>query len=149
MSHPRGAASLRGPIELKNGSGELMRKLLILITGVLALAGVVRAAVAELDTDLMQAIEDSNKSMASNIAVGDKKAAGSDAAELHAMFLKVEAFYVQKGDAQDAVDLSRKTLQLTQQIVQQVQGGKFDDATNAATDLSRTCKSCHNFYKKS
>jgi hypothetical protein len=134
---------------LKNGSGELMRKLLILMCGVLALAGVVRAAVAELDTDLMQTIEDTNKSMASNIATGNKKAAISDAAELHEMFLKVEAFYVQKGDAQDAVDLSRKTLQLTQQIGQQVQGGKFDDATNAATDLARTCKSCHNFYKKS
>lgn len=149
MSHPRGAAALRGSIELKNGSGELMRKLLILMTGVLALAGVVRAAVAELDTDLMQAIEDSNKSMASNIAIGDKKAAGADAAELHAMFLKVEAFYVQKGDAADAVELSRKTLQLSAGIAQQVKAGDFDGATNAATELARTCKSCHNFYKKS
>lgn len=145
----RGGEAPRLLIELKNGNGELMRKLLILMAGALALAGVVQAAVAELDTDLMQSIEDTNKSLASNIATSDKKAASADAAELHAMFLKVEAFYVQKGDAQDAVDLSRKSLQLTQQIGQQVQGGKFDDATNAATDLSRTCKSCHNFYKKS
>ena len=126
-----------------------MRKALILIVGVLAVASVVQAAVAELDTDLMQTIEDTNKSLASNIAVGDKKGAGSDAAELHEMFLKVEAFYTQKGDAQDAVDLSRKSLALTEKIGQQVQSNNFGDATNTATDLSRNCKSCHNFYKKS
>ena len=103
----------------------------------------------ELDTDLMHAIEDSNKSLASNIATKDAKAAGTDAKDLTEMFAKVEAFYTQKGDAADAVQLAKKSQELGAQIQQLVGSGDFAGATDAATTLSRTCKTCHNFYKKS
>ena len=126
-----------------------MRKI-SLIAGILILfAGSVWAAVAELDSDLMQAVEDVNKSMASNIALKDKKGSLSDATELSSMFAEIEHFYVSKGDADDAVKLSRKSRELVADILKSVNGGDFDHATNLATDLSRTCKSCHNFYKKS
>lgn len=126
-----------------------MRKI-SLIAGILILfAGSVWAAVAELDSDLMQAVEDANKSMASNIALKDKKGSLSDATELGGMFAEIEHYYVSKGDAEDAVKLSRKSRELVADILKSVNGGDFDHATNLATDLSRTCKSCHNFYKKS
>jgi len=126
-----------------------MRKI-SLIAGILILfASSVWAAVAELDSDLMQAVEDVNKSMASNIALKDKKGSLSDATELSGMFAEIEHFYVSKGDADDAVKLSRKSRELVADILKSVNGGDFDHATNLATDLSRTCKSCHNFYKKS
>ena len=114
-----------------------------------AMAGVVRSAEEELGTDLMQAIEDSNKSLASNIALKAGKGASTDAKELTEMFAKVEAFYVQKGDAPDAVDLARKSRELAQQILGSVAANDYATATDAATTLSRTCKTCHNFYKKS
>ncbi|MBN9695033.1 MAG: hypothetical protein J0L85_04485 [Zoogloea sp.] len=126
-----------------------MRKI-SLITGILILfTGSVWAAVAELDSDLMQAVEDANKSMASNIALRDKTGSLSDATELDGMFAEIEHFYVSKGDADDAVKLSKKSRELVADILKSVNSGEFDHATNLATDLSRTCKSCHNFYKKS
>lgn len=126
-----------------------MRKALGVIGLLLAVVGGVQAANAELDFDLMQNIEDTNKSLSSNIALKDVKGSSADARELHRMFTDVEAHFVARGDAPDAVELSRKSLGLTQDIRQAVESGQFDAATEAATNLSRTCRSCHTFYKKS
>ena len=113
------------------------------------LGGVVHAQGIELDMDLMQTIEDTNKSLASNIALQDAAKSGSDAKELHALFLKVEAHFVAKGDAKDAVDLSRQSVELTDAIAKSVGEKDFDKAQESATTLSRTCRTCHTFYKKS
>jgi hypothetical protein len=71
-----------------------------------------------------------------------------DAKQLTSMFEIVEAHFIKKGDAENAVDLSKKSKQLSQDIAKLVTEKNFDTATNLATDLSRTCKSCHTFYKK-
>ena len=106
-------------------------------------------APAELGTDLMQAIDDSNKSLSSNIALKDAKARASDARDINQDFVQVEAFFAARPDAHDAVDLARKTRELTDVIVRSVGGGNFDAAADSATELSRTCRTCHTFYKKS
>ncbi|MES3010375.1 MAG: hypothetical protein V4738_06310 [Pseudomonadota bacterium] len=117
------------------------------VLGAVALG--VHSAEDELDTELMQTIEDTNKSMASNIALKEAKGAKSDAQELTQMFAKVEGHYNRKGDAPDAVDLARKSRELSSQILGQIDASDYGAATNTATNLARTCKTCHNFYKKS
>ena len=47
-----------------------------------------------------------------------------------------------------AVDLAKKSKGLTNDIVTQIGQSNFDAATNSATTLSRTCRTCHTFYKK-
>jgi hypothetical protein len=126
-----------------------MRRALVVLGALLALAGGARSDQAELDTDLMHSIEDSNKSLASNIAIKEGKGASSDAKELAEMFAQVEAFYVKRGDAADAVELAKKSRALSAQILQSVSTSDFGAATDSATTLSRTCKTCHNYYKKS
>jgi hypothetical protein len=127
-----------------------MWKMAMLIFGSLfLLAGGVRAAQVELDSDVMKNIEDINKSLASNIALGEVKAGSSDARELLDLFAQVEAYFVAKGDAPDAVELSRKIRSLATDIGGSLRAREFSRATDQATDLSRTCKTCHTFYKKS
>jgi hypothetical protein len=127
-----------------------MRKVLIVLLGFfLVLTSSVKSAQAEMDVDLMQAIEDTNKSLSSNIAIKNIQASTSDAKELEQMFTKVETFFVEKGDAADAVDLAQKSKALTLEIVKSVTSQDFDTATNSATTLSRNCRTCHTFYKKS
>ncbi len=126
-----------------------MRKLVIIVGVLAGLVGVVRAADGELDMDLMQTIEDTNKSLASNIATQNATGSTADAKELQALFTQVEKHFIAKGDAADAVDLSRKSKDLAAGIVKSVSNKDFDSATGAATDLSRTCRACHTFYKKS
>jgi hypothetical protein len=112
------------------------------------LAGAAGSAPSELSVDTMQAIEDLNKSLASHIALRDARGSTSDAKELDTLFADVEAHFVARGDAENAVSLSRKTRTLALQIVRLVEAKDFGAATDAATDLARTCKTCHNFYKK-
>lgn len=127
-----------------------MRKVSLIFLGFfLVLTTSVKSAQAELDMDLMQAIEDTNKSLSSNIAIKDQKASTSDAKELEQMFSKVETYFVEKGDAPDAVDLAKKSKELSLEIVKSVTARDFDTATDAATTISRNCRTCHTFYKKS
>lgn len=102
-----------------------------------------------IDTDLMQSIEDANKNLASNLALADAAAADADAAELDALFVTVETFYAGKPEAPDAAQLAGKSRELAQRIRAAIGARDFGEAQNAATELSRTCKTCHNFYKKS
>lgn len=104
---------------------------------------------ATVDMDLMQNIEDANKSLASNIALKDAKGSVSDAQELARMFVTVETYFAHKGDALDAVAISKKSRELATTIVDQIGRKDFDGATNNATALGRACRECHTFYKKS
>ena len=125
----------------------MQRKLIVFGAMLCVSAGLALAAV-ELDTDLMQNIDDTNKSLASNIALKDGNAAIADAKSMNAMFGTVETYFVQKGDAANAVDLTKQSRELTLAIVNAVTANDYDAATDAATTLSRTCKKCHTFYKK-
>ena len=125
-----------------------MRKAVLVLAMLAAIATHVSSATAELGMDLMQTIEDTNKSLASNIALRDAKAALTDASELEGLFAQVETHFTGRGDAANAVDLSKQSRSLTQRIIKSVNASNFDDATDAATGLSRTCRTCHTFYKK-
>lgn len=126
-----------------------MRKFVVLGVSLLAVAGSVISAQIEIDDDFMRSVEDSNKSLANHIAVKDTKGVSIDTKELSEMFAQVEAFYATKGDAQDALDITKKSRQLIVEIDKSVASKDFDSANVKASDLSRACKSCHNFYKKS
>jgi endo-beta-N-acetylglucosaminidase D len=125
-----------------------MRKVVMFLAISAVLASQVSSADADFDVDLMQAIEDTNKSLSSNVALKNSKAATADAKELTQMFEKVETFFVQKGGAENAVDLAKQSKGLAIEIVNSVAANNFDAATNSATALSRTCRTCHTFYKK-
>ena len=126
----------------------MRKKLLLTFSALVLFSPLVTANETDLDTDLMQSIEDTNKSLSSNIALKDAKAAVSDSKELNEMFGKVQAYFEQKGGANDAVDLAKKSRTLTDSIVASVGHNDFDTATESATTLSRTCRTCHTFYKK-
>lgn len=126
-----------------------MRKVVLLVGALLGFAvGFACAAEVDLAFDLMQSIEDTNKSLSSNISLKNAEAATANANELIQSFTQVETFFVQKGGAENAVELATKSKTLSGDIVKAVAANDFDTATNLATDLSRACRSCHTFYKK-
>ena len=121
--------------------------LAVLVVALLASAAV-GAADTEMRIDLMQEIEDVNKSLSSNIALANKPASISDAKQLTQMFAEVETHFHQKADASNAVELAKQSKDLSGEIVALVGAGNFDAASTASTTLSRTCRTCHTFYKK-
>lgn len=125
-----------------------MRKIVIIAVA-LAMAGGVIAGDHEFeDDDLMQNIKDTNDDLSSEISSQNVQASADDAKQLQQLFGKVEAHFVSKSGAADAVDLARKSETYASDIMKLVANNKFDDAADTATNLSRTCRTCHTFYKK-
>ncbi|MBS1161085.1 MAG: hypothetical protein H6R15_3504 [Proteobacteria bacterium] len=112
-------------------------------------AGSVFAAQSTIDDDFMRTVEDTHKSLTGNVGISNAPGSIADARELAVMFAQIEAFYVDKGDAPDAVTLSRQSRELSDAIVKSAGRQDFETANLKTTELSRACKSCHNFYKKS
>jgi hypothetical protein len=102
----------------------------------------------EVDSDFMTTMDDLNKSLTSNIAVNDAKAAEADAIEMKKMFDEVEAFFVKKPDAADGVKWAQESRDLSALIAKSVASKDFDTASQTAVTLSKTCKACHKIYKK-
>ena len=69
-----------------------MRQVLLFVVGVVALVGVVHANKG-IDMDMMQTIEDLNKSLSSNIALQDSKGSKADAQELQSLFVEVSCCF--------------------------------------------------------
>ncbi|KAB2964747.1 hypothetical protein [Zoogloea sp.] len=100
------------------------------------------------DEDFMRNVEDTFKSADSAIGLKDAKTATADAKELEKLFKEVVDHYVKKGDADEGVKLSQKSIDLSSKIVSTVAAKDFDSAALASAELGRTCKTCHNVYKQ-
>ena len=111
------------------------------------LSGGVLANQAVVDEDSMQLMDDRNKSLANRIALKDEAGAKDDARALNEMFSDVEVYFEQKGKS-DAVDWSKQSRELSEQITRYVAANVFDHASQSAVTLSKTCKACHQVYKE-
>ena len=119
----------------------------ILVGGMLAVGGVLSAQ-PNIDDDFMRSVEDASNTLNDDLATGNAKGVAREADALAGMFAQVEAYYAQKGDAADAVDLSRKSRELSSEIAKRVSVRDMEGATMRANDLTRACKACHSFYKQ-
>jgi hypothetical protein len=125
-----------------------LRRILAGLVMQLALLGGAGSAEIEVDGDMMRNIEDTIKSLDSNVSLRIGKAALVDAKELGALFVRIEAYYASRSDAPHAVDLSRKSHLLAAQVVKAVEAQDFDTASDSVNEFVRACKACHELYKK-
>ncbi len=123
-----------------------------LIAGVLqfALLGTALCAAdaVDVDGDLMRGIDDTAKSLDSEVAQKDAKAALADARSLVETFARIESHYGQKPETADAVGFAHKTQELAAQALKAIEAQDFDAAGEAVAQLTRSCKTCHEVYKK-
>ncbi|MEO8153930.1 MAG: hypothetical protein ABI605_12730 [Rhizobacter sp.] len=124
-----------------------MRTLIAFLTFQLVLLGSVASAQFELTADAMREIEDTTKSLDSNVSLKDGKSALAEAREVAAFFRQVEGYYAQKGGADDAVGYARKTHELATQALVAIEAQNFEQAVETVGDLARSCKRCHDVYK--
>lgn len=106
------------------------------------------SAGVDVDGDLMRGIDDTAKDLDSSVAQKDAKTAAADARSLVETFTHVEAHYGEKPETADAVGFAHKTQELAGQALKAIEAGDFDAAGTAVEELTRSCKSCHNVYKK-
>lgn len=130
----------------------VLRFVAVVITSFLLISSASVAQEAEMDMDLMQTIESTNDNLSSNIALENAESAIADAQTLNELFAVVEAHYTKElvagEDVAEAVDLTKKSVKFSSEIMIFLEQNDFESAANTATDLARTCKTCHNFYKE-
>jgi cytochrome c556 len=124
------------------------KKTLLVALAQCALAGAALSATFDVDGDLMRGIDDTAKSLDSNVAQKDAAAATADARSLVETFARIESHYGEKPETADAVGFARRTGELAQQALKAIEAKDFDAAGNAVNDLTRSCKTCHEVYKK-
>lgn len=101
----------------------------------------------DIDTDLMQSIEDTTKSVTSNIDLHRLAAADEDARTLDQLLGQVQAYYEAHPDKPDALGYARASRDLARRLSALVVARDFEHASTVAADLSRSCRTCHDVYK--
>ena len=123
-----------------------------LIAGIVqfALAGsaLCAAEAIDVDGDLMRGIDDTAKSLDSEVAQKDARAALADARSLVETFARIESHYGQKPETADAAGFAHQTQQFAAKALKAIEAQDFDAAGDAVNQLTRSCKTCHEVYKK-
>jgi soluble cytochrome b562 len=114
----------------------------------LVLAGTALSAGIDVDGELMRGVDDTAKSLDANVAMKDDKAAAADARSLVDTFARVESHYGETPDTADAVGFAHRTQELAAQALQAIEAKDFDAAGEAVNQLTRSCRNCHERYKK-
>ena len=127
---------------------KLTKRTFPIALGALALAGAALSAGVDVDGELMRGVDDTAKSLDSNVAMKDDKAAAADARALVETFARVESHYGEKTDTADAVGFARRSQELAAQALKAIEAKDFDAAGEAVNQLTRSCKNCHEVYKK-
>jgi hypothetical protein len=125
-----------------------MRKISIVFGIHAALAAVVVLAQSVDDFDAwMRTIDEKNQSVQRNIAAKDADATTADAKALQETFKLVEGFWVKRGNASDAVDLSRKAQQQAAEVVKSATAKDYEAASTQSISIAQTCTACHRLYR--
>jgi len=118
-------------------------------TGVLAAfaAGLLFAQGADQFDAWMQTIDEKTQSVQRSIAAKDGAAAAEDAKTLQETFGLVEEFWKKRGNAPDAVDLSRKAREQAAEVAKSIAAKDFDAASTQSIRIAETCTACHRLYR--
>jgi cytochrome c556 len=126
----------------------LRKKPFLLAVASLFLAGGALCATFDVDGDLMRGIDDTAKSLDSNVAQKDAKAAAADARSLVETFAQIESHYGEKPETADAAGFAHHSQELAAQALKAIEAQDFDTAGDAVNQLTRSCKNCHEVYKR-
>jgi len=99
------------------------------------------------DDELMRDLERTIKFFEPDITARNRQGAIEDATILQDGFKYTEDYFARKGNAEDAVEISRQGLQLIESAVKALEASDFDGASASARETARTCRSCHDIYK--
>ncbi|MEF3365214.1 hypothetical protein V3H18_01565 [Methylocystis sp. 9N] len=98
------------------------------------------------DNDLMRDLDKTIKYFEPDITAQNAEAAKEDAEILLNGFKYTEDYFKKKGAA-DAVEISRKGLQVVGDAIKNIDQNDFDAAAASAREAPQLCKSCHDIYK--
>jgi hypothetical protein len=97
--------------------------------------------------DWMQRIDDRSQNLQRYIARRDTAAATASARDLEELYGLMEKFFEKRGDAADAVRMSREGRELAARAQFELGGNRLAAARRNALAIAHGCRDCHFNYK--
>lgn len=101
----------------------------------------------DIDTYLMQGMEDAVKDLEPVLGASNAEAALADAAVLRDGLRWTEDYFAAKGQVPDAVQFARDGQALVADVVKYIEQKDFANAIAAARKTAKNCQKCHDVYK--
>jgi len=102
---------------------------------------------SDFDDSLMESMDDAIKELDSNVGGQDAKASLANAATLSDGFAWAEKYFAAKPEAPLGAGYAREGKEHVAGLVQAIEAGNFEAASNGVRAVVRTCKACHEAYK--
>lgn len=97
---------------------------------------------------MMKDVETQTKNVQNSISAKDAETALAEVKKLEDEFKLVEGYFDKRGNAADAVGISKDYLEMTAAIQKSLAASDFDSAAVTAGDFSKQCRgACHDNYK--
>lgn len=98
--------------------------------------------------EMMKDVETQTQNVQNSISAKDANTATTDAKKLQDEFKLVEVFFARRGNAADAVTISKDYQDMAVKIQTSLAAGDYDTAGTVASDFSKQCRgACHDSYK--
>ena len=95
----------------------------------------------------MQKIDRRSQSVQRNLTRKDVSGATADAREIGELYGSMETYFTRRGNAANAVKLSKEGRDLAATVVKSVAANDFAAASQAALSIAHACRTCHLEYK--
>jgi hypothetical protein len=97
--------------------------------------------------DWMQRIDDSSQDLQRHIDGRRREQAVDTARDIEQLYALMEKFFEKRGDASDAIRISREGKALAALIQSDLAKQKFKNAKANAIAIAQGCRGCHTHYK--
>jgi hypothetical protein len=124
--------------------GALAAALVMLVTLASAATNI---DLTDFDDDVMKNMDDTVKSLDSDIAGRNVKSAQADAGTVRDGLRWAEEYFARKGNVADAVQLAKQGQELAADVAKSAAMNDFDAALTSYDSLMKTCRRCHDAYK--
>jgi hypothetical protein len=95
----------------------------------------------------MQIIDRRNQTVQRALARRDASAASADAREIAELYGSMETWFTRRGNAANAVKLSKEGKDFAALVVRSVAANDFAAASQAALGIAHACRTCHLEFK--
>ena len=117
------------------------------LAGPLVAAATVNLDLYDFNEDVMRDMDDTMKTLDSDIAMRDVKSVARDTVSIRDGLKYAQDYFTKKGKLDDAVGWAKQGRDLAEAIAQSVQSGDVDTSLGKYDSLVKTCRSCHDVYK--
>jgi hypothetical protein len=102
---------------------------------------------SDFDDALMRDMDDAIKELDSNVSGQDAAASQSNVKVLRDGLAWAEKYFAAKPETPRGAGLAREGQEHLSQVVQALEAGNFDAASDSVRGVVRSCKACHEAYK--